>query len=397
MRVDHVSFSKSGGAGLVAQNLVAKQVELGIRSQLHTLMDSSIREDPLAFPQLSIAAIADNYLVSSDPRGTMFSLFRSKFGLFDFESLNNDSIVHLHWVDGVVTPKNLAKLLDMGRRVVWTMHDMSPFTGGCHHSHGCLGYESTCSGCPQANSLFRSRVEASKSQSLLPRKLPNLAIVTPTVWMEDRARNSSRFANFAVTTIPNPISEVFLRDRPRDLAREELGITEGCVVFIAIAANLSDPAKQIQRLVASFASVPGLDPADKLLLLVGGAGQRYENLETRVRWLGPLSSSELAEVAAAADWVLSTSIAESAGMTIVECGALGVPSIALDSGGVKDMINNSVTGLLVESYEEFERCLGLAARKEISTQELGRGAKAFARNRHDPKSVAEKYLEIYEG
>jgi glycosyltransferase involved in cell wall biosynthesis len=215
--------------------------------------------------------------------------------------------------------------------------------------------------------------------------------------MEERAKKSSRFSNFNSTTIPNPISEVFLRDQPRGLARQALGIPDKCVVFIAIAASLSDPAKQIKRLVSSFVSISSPDPTDKLLLLVGAAGERYENLEAGVRWLGALSSSELAEVAGAADWVLSTSIAESAGMTIVECGALGVPSIVLDSGGVRDMIINSVTGLLADSYDEFERCLRLAARKEVASQDFGQAAKAFARNRHDPRLVAKRYLTVYGG
>lgn len=397
MLVEHVSFSKSGGAGLVAQNLASNQASLGLRTKLHTFTDSSIRERPLLAPHLTIAAAADKYLVSSRIRDTMFSLYRSQLDLFSLETLEEDSVVHLHWVGGVMSSKNLLRLLRMGRRVVWTLHDMAPFTGGCHHSHGCLGYQANCADCPQANTLFKSTVQALKIEASLPREYAvNLKIVTPTTWMEEQAKKSSRFQNFSISTIPNPVANAFFEEKSRESARKKLGITEECVVFIAISANLSDPAKQINKLVSSFISASKANPTNSLLLLVGAAGERYSNHDAGIRWLGALSSSAVADIACSADWVLSTSVAESAGMTIVECGALRVPAIAIDSGGVRDMISHSITGFINKSQEEFEQCLKRAIDKEVDSARMGQEAQKFSRMRHDPKVAAKSYVELYE-
>ena len=36
--------------------------------------------------------------------------------------------------------------------IVWTFHDMNPFTGGCHYDEGCGRFVECCGGCPQLGS-----------------------------------------------------------------------------------------------------------------------------------------------------------------------------------------------------------------------------------------------------
>jgi hypothetical protein len=57
-------------------------------------------------------------------------------------------IINLHWVPGFVdnhlffTPKRT------DCPVVWTLHDMNPFTGGCHFDQECGRFRTRCSACP---------------------------------------------------------------------------------------------------------------------------------------------------------------------------------------------------------------------------------------------------------
>lgn len=58
-------------------------------------------------------------------------------------------IIHLHWINqGMLSLKNIEKILASGKPVVWTMHDMWPCTGICHYSGGCTHYEEECHHCP---------------------------------------------------------------------------------------------------------------------------------------------------------------------------------------------------------------------------------------------------------
>ena len=59
-------------------------------------------------------------------------------------------IVHLHWIcAGFIRIETLAKF---DPPIIWTMHDMWPFTGGCHYSGDCEKYGLACGGCPQLDS-----------------------------------------------------------------------------------------------------------------------------------------------------------------------------------------------------------------------------------------------------
>jgi len=61
-------------------------------------------------------------------------------------------IVHLHWINGLVSLQSLKKI---DKPIVWTLRDMWPMTGGCHTALNCDRYIVGCGGCPQlmSNSL----------------------------------------------------------------------------------------------------------------------------------------------------------------------------------------------------------------------------------------------------
>ena len=57
-------------------------------------------------------------------------------------------IIHLSWINqGMLSLKGIRKILDSGKPVVWTMHDIWPATGICHITLNCLRYQSACGNC----------------------------------------------------------------------------------------------------------------------------------------------------------------------------------------------------------------------------------------------------------
>ena len=54
-------------------------------------------------------------------------------------------VIHLHWVNqGMLSLNDIRKILKSGKPVVWTMHDMWPCTGICHHARECTNYHQEC-------------------------------------------------------------------------------------------------------------------------------------------------------------------------------------------------------------------------------------------------------------
>lgn len=43
-------------------------------------------------------------------------------------------LVNVHWVAGFVAAAGIRRLVESGRPVAWTLHDMRAFTGGCHYT-----------------------------------------------------------------------------------------------------------------------------------------------------------------------------------------------------------------------------------------------------------------------
>ena len=58
----------------------------------------------------------------------------------------NPDIINLNWIcNGYLNIETLAKF---NKPLVWTLHDMWAFTGGCHYSYGCDRYLPSCGNCP---------------------------------------------------------------------------------------------------------------------------------------------------------------------------------------------------------------------------------------------------------
>ena len=210
MQIDHVTFSASGGAGQVALTLNKVQIERGQDSKFVSYLDTSLREQPIEFPCLTAKAAFDRYLISNRSKSTLTSVSRASSEIGTASDIRNGSLVHLHWIEGVLRHESVAQMLNSGRRIVWTLHDMAPFTGGCHHSHECLGFQGTCAGCPQVRTVFQRKISRNHQvKNVFEKHLSNLAIVAPSNWLAERARQSQILRNQPIHVIPNPVRQSF--------------------------------------------------------------------------------------------------------------------------------------------------------------------------------------------
>ncbi len=74
----------------------------------------------------------------------------------------NPDIVHLHWINGGMI--KIEDLLKIKKPLVWSLHDMWAFTGGCHYDEECQKYKQNCGNC---------KVLGSKKEKDLSRKVWN--------------------------------------------------------------------------------------------------------------------------------------------------------------------------------------------------------------------------------
>lgn len=397
MKIQHYTFSKTGGAGRVAETLVAEQSRMGMESSIKTFLDFGLAENPLSYPALSLAAAVDKWGVTRSEVPNLTSLFRSKISLLKHSAIQSASVYHLHWMEGVTNSKSFDWFGGVGIPVVWTLHDSRPFTGFCHLPGTCKGYQSLCQNCPQARSPFHHQI----SDGLMAARgaiarIQKLAVVAPSTWLAEQAKSSRIFSDRQVEVIPNPIDNAFFDSTvSKAEARRALGFDDDEVIGVVIAENLLDPVKRVKEIAREFSRVSVKSTKSLKLILIGRGGVAFGNVSPDILPVGPLGRDTLIEVLAAADYIVSGSIAESAGLSISEAGALGVPALVASGSGSETQLVPQKSGLVFNSFEELgEQILRISSKPDLPLA-LGAGAKIFSEGRR-ASVVASKYQDVYE-
>lgn len=134
-------------------------------------------------------------------------------------------------------------------------------------------------------------------------------------------------------------------------------------------------------------------------LVVAGEGElsgklaNFQGIDMR----GWISNAETLSLLARAQALLFPSRwAEPLARTLLEAQALGVPTIALNTGGTRDIIQGNFNGLLADSVEEFSAHVRrLVEDAELRTR-LSENAKRVAQEKFSPNVVASQLELIYE-
>lgn len=114
-------------------------------------------------------------------------------------------IVHLHWIAG-----GMIKIEDIARikpPLVWSLHDMWVFTGGCHYNEECNEYKKECGNCK----VLKSSREKDLSRKIFLRKqstfskINNMTIIGLSRWINECSKNSALLSDKNHINLPNPI------------------------------------------------------------------------------------------------------------------------------------------------------------------------------------------------
>ncbi|MBW4508948.1 MAG: glycosyltransferase family 4 protein [Scytonematopsis contorta HA4267-MV1] len=266
----------------------------------------------------------------------------------------NPDIINLHWVSaGFMQIETFAKLK---RPLIWTLHDVSGFTGGCHVIGECDRYMKSCGACPQLN----SNKEKDVSRWVWQRKARawknlNITIVSPSSWLASCAASSSLFANYRIEVIPHGLDTQKYRPITKNLAREVLNLPQDkkLILFGAIEAT-SDRNKGFHLLQPALKELSHSGLSDSWEVVIFGASQPENppDLGFKTHYLGHLYDDvSLATVYSAADVMLVPSLQESFGQTASESLACGTPVVAFNATGLKDIVDHQKNGYLAKPYE----------------------------------------------
>jgi glycosyltransferase involved in cell wall biosynthesis len=189
-------------------------------------------------------------------------------------------------------------------------------------------------------------------------------IVVPSAFLRDLALDWGVRPE-RITVVPNATPTVEL-EVDRDAVRTSFDIDGPTVAF----AGRFGPQKALDVLAAAVEAVDGLT------LLVAGEGDSPPPAGKRVRLLGPLPRRRTLELFAAADATVLASTWENFPHGVVESLAVGTPVIATAVGGVPEIVEDGVNGLLVPPADAD--ALAAALRRYLDDAELQARLRAAA-------------------
>jgi glycosyltransferase involved in cell wall biosynthesis len=398
LRVTHLSFSKSGGAGSVASNLSEALRSLGIDSSTEHSIGSDLRDKAFERPLHTIAAGLDEYLIRSQGFSNPVSFLREGLSVRSGSSNGQSDLLHLHWTPGQLAIDSVGSFLERGKAIVWTLHDMWPFTAGCHYSGDCEGYQSGCNSCPAVKPIFQNlaarRFQVKQGVFRQPRK--NLVFVAPSQWMKGRAELSSLLVNQRIEVISNPVAAVETKDLlpPREFKRS-IGVHEGSFLVAFSAANLGDKRKNLSEVVEALSNLNRQKPELNLVLVLVGGGTHPESKGLQVKNLGFLKGDELRGALANSDVLVNFSKEENLSMAGIEALAVGTPLVVLNSGGNPELVIDGETGFVVRDKTEFQRRIEQIASNESLVSRMSQAAKLDFSSRFEASVVARRYMDLY--
>ena len=306
-------------------------------------------------------------------------------------------VYNLHWIAGFV---DIGSFLPMVRKpVVWTLHDMQAFTGGCHYTAGCEAFTQSCGRCPQLGSgTERDLSRASwqrKASALATRDAEDLHIVTPSRWLQREAQRSGLLRMFQVHCIPYGIETDVFRPVGVEGLRDALGIRPDDRVLLFTADGLGNPRKGFQYLMDALQS---LDSTEQVVALTVGAGMPRLNLPCRHIHAGAIMSDGLmAALYSLADLAVVPSLQDNLPNVVLEALACGTPVIGFDAGGIPDMVRPGETGWLapVGDAGALREAMRAALSDPGRLAALGRRCRAVAEEEYGLDRQAARYAGLY--
>lgn len=414
MRVLIVNTSENtGGAAVAANRIMEALINNGVKAKM--LVRDKTTDD------LTVAGLGGGLLQKWNFLWERWCIFChagfSRKHLFDIDIANTGTditktrefkeadVIHLNWVNqGMLSLGGLGKILNSGKPVVWTMHDMWPATALCHLTLGCRKYTTECLRCPLLpnGGLFGDLARTVwKRKMRLVKKYNSIFFVTCSRWLAGEAKRSKLLEGRTVTNIPNPIDVRTFCPGDKAEARRILGLPEGKRLVLFVAQRVSNVNKGISYLIDACSRLSKSCPelADKFgVVTLGGSGDELaDNFDVPFYSLGYITDVRKIVCAyRAADVFVMPSLSENLPNTIMEAMACGVPCVGFNVGGIPEMIDHRRNGYIAAYKNAEDLAEGIRwTLTEADYDALSCDAVRKVSASYSQQIVAMKYIEVY--
>ncbi|ACF14963.1 glycosyl transferase group 1 [Chloroherpeton thalassium ATCC 35110] len=414
MNILHINTLSKGGAAKACIRLHLGLLEEGLRSNLLTLDASqqsilnSFQYIKLkkSYPRRIIRRLyrtiteideKERHIIQFRPKGfELFSFATSPHRIQEHPFYKRADIINLHWISGFLDYSSFFK--NVNKPVVWTLHDMNPFTGGCHYAGDCFGFQKICSDCPQ----LKGTIDANYAATMLEKKLNslkhgncNLIIAAPSKWLFQQSQKSKLFQKIPHILIPYGLPEQFFFPQEKNISKQKLNISPNKKVILFVSDSVENKRKGFDILLNSLSKIDR--SFDFVLCAVGHLDKENIKNVDNLHLLGSISDeSTMSTIYSAADVFVIPSLEDNLPNTVLESLMCGTPVIGFNIGGISDMIVHGENGYLVNQTNSD--ALAEAINKFLSGSDpFDRGViRNEAVKNYALRVQAKKYIQLYQ-
>lgn len=305
----------------------------------------------------------------------------------------NPDVIHIHNIHGYfLNYKILSRALaQMGKPVVWTVHDCWLYTGHCYHyaSAGCERWKTGCHHCPQKKAFPASWLLDRSRRNWEDKKkafcsIPGLTLVTVSRWMKGEIARSF-LGGVRCEVIHNGIDLDTFRPSPS----AETALAYG-TYYLAVA-SIWLPEKGLQDL-EKLSSV--LD-ADERLVVVGKRPSGHRFPRNVVCLERTADAAALAALYTEAVALVNPTWQDNYPTVNMEAIACGTPVVSYRTGGSPESITPQ-TGRVVEQGDVEGLAEALHAIRKQGKTHYTEACRSYALAHFRAQDRFNDYIQLYE-
>lgn len=400
---------RAGGAAVAASRLAMALNDNGVKAKMLVRDKQTDRLRVIDLPKswkLKFNFVWERFCIwiaNKFSRENLFAVSIANSGtdithLPDFQKAD---IIHLHWINqGMLSLKNIQKIIASGKPVVWTMHDMWNMTGICHYAGDCEQYKSArCTNCSLISGSYSKTIFKQKEKLYAHSKI---AFIACSQWLERIANGSDLLEKMNVTNIPNAINTNLFLPAEKSELRKKYRLPEDKKLLLFGSMKLTDKRKGIEYLIEAcqiFTQRYAIHKENIGIVMMGNRSEEIANLlPFPVYSVGFLTKeSEITAIYNASDLYVTPSIEDNLPNTIMEALACGTPCVGFNVGGIPEMIDHRQNGYVAEYKSAEDLAAGIYwSLFEANTTELRENARQKVLCNYSEDIIAKRYIELYE-
>lgn len=312
-------------------------------------------------------------------------------------------VIHLHWINqGFLSLNNINKIIHSGKPIIWTMHDMWPFTGICHYSGTCTRYQTACQDCPMLRKNGTNDLAAKifrKKQRML--QGAHITFVACSKWLEELAKQSTLLQGQKITSIPNTINAAVFQKLPTVASRQKFRLPTDQKLILFGSMKITDKRKGADYLIEACQILIRKHPEHKdrmAIVMVGLEAQRMATMFPFPVYAIDYISDEkqMASLYAAVDAFVTPSLEDNLPNTIVEAMSCGTPCIGFRTGGIPEMIDHKTNGYIADYKNAEDLAEGIHyLLEEADSRKFSEAALHKATSTYNESHIAMQYIHLY--